>query len=66
MSALHEIFDHDATSPWTFLNGSFWLFCWWFWPWMRPCTATAQRGMRHLWLLAASLLFYWKTSGGSS
>jgi len=63
MSALQQLFDHDAASPWTFLNGSFWLFLLVVLALDAALHRDRQRGLRHLWLLAASLLFYWKTSG---
>ncbi len=63
MNAFWSFLDHDARSPWTFLDGSFWLFL------LAVLAVDAllhrdrQRSLRHIWLLAASLLFYWKTSG---
>jgi len=57
------LFAHDPRAPWTFLDAGFWVFlvavlavdaCW---------NRDRQRVLRHLWLLMASLLFYWKTSG---
>ena len=59
----HSLVAHDASAPWTFLDAGFWMFlvavlaidaCW---------NRDRQRTMRHVWLLMASLLFYWKTSG---
>ena len=59
----HSLVAYDASAPWTFLNAGFWMFlvvvlaidaCW---------NRDRQRTMRHVWLLMASLLFYWKTSG---
>ncbi len=56
-------FRHDPSAPWTFLDGTFWVFLlvvlvvdglW---------HGNRQRSIRHGWLLLASLLFYWKTSG---
>lgn len=56
-------FRHDASAPWTFLDGPFWVFLlvvllvdglW---------HRDRQRSLRHVWLLLASGLFYWKTSG---
>ena len=54
---------HDAGAPWTFLDSGFWVFLvgvllvdglW---------NRDRHRALRHGWLLLASLLFYWKTSG---
>ena len=62
MDAL-SFFSHDPGAPWTFLDGGFWLFL------LAVLTVDAiwnrdrQRTLRHAWLLLASLLFYWKTSG---
>ena len=62
MDWLH-LLDHDASAPWTFLDSGFWVFLvgvllvdglW---------NRDRQRALRHGWLLLASLLFYWKTSG---
>ena len=62
MDWLH-LLDHDASAPWTFLDLGFWVFLvgvllvdglW---------NRDRQRALRHGWLLLASLLFYWKTSG---
>jgi len=56
-------FSHDPGAPWTFLDGGFWLFL------LAVLAVDAiwnrdrQRTLRHAWLLLASLLFYWKTSG---
>jgi len=54
---------HDPAAPWTFLDGSFWVFLLGVLVvdglWHRE----RQRTLRHVWLLLASLLFYWKTSG---
>ncbi len=63
MNALQQILEHDAASPWTFLNGSFWLFLLVVLAFDAALHRDRQRGLRHFWLLAASLLFYWKTSG---
>jgi alginate O-acetyltransferase complex protein AlgI len=63
MNALQQILEHDAASPWTFLNGSFWLFLLVVLAFDAVLHRDRQRGLRHFWLLAASLLFYWKTSG---
>ena len=58
-SGLHQ----NASAPWTFLDGAFWAFLlgvliidglW---------NRDRHRALRHGWLLLASLLFYWKTSG---
>lgn len=63
MNALHGIFHHNAAAPWTFLDGSFWLFLLVVLAVDASMHRDRQRSLRHLWLLAASLLFYWKTSG---
>lgn len=63
MRGIQRFLDHDALAPWTFLDGTFWLFL------LAVLAVDAllhrdrQRTLRHIWLLAASLLFYWKTSG---
>ena len=63
MNGFLSFLKHDAGSPWTFLDGSFWIFL------LVVLTIDAtlhrdrRRTLRHVWLLAASLLFYWKTSG---
>ena len=58
-----HLLDHDASAPWTFLDSGFWVFLvgvllvdglW---------NRDRQRALRLGWLLLASLLFYWKTSG---
>jgi len=55
--------QHDGSSPWTFLDGSFWLFLVVVLAIDSALHRDRQRTMRHAWLLLASLLFYWKTSG---
>ena len=63
MNALHWLFDRDAAAPWTFLDGSFWVFLLCVLAIDAAIHRDRQRSLRHVWLLAASLLFYWKTSG---
>ena len=58
-----EFLQHDASSPWTFLDGSFWLFLVVILAVDSALHRDRQRALRHVWLLLASLLFYWKTSG---
>jgi D-alanyl-lipoteichoic acid acyltransferase DltB (MBOAT superfamily) len=57
------ILDHNAAAPWTFLEGSFWAFLLVVLAVDAVMHRERNRTMRHVWLLAASLLFYWKTSG---
>ena len=54
---------HDPTSPWTFLEGNFWVFLLLVLVLDAVWNRDRQRALRHFWLLMASLLFYWKTSG---
>ena len=58
-----EFLQRDASSPWTFLDGSFWLFLVAILAVDSALHRDRQRTLRHGWLLLASLLFYWKTSG---
>ena len=63
MPSLMDIFRHDPSQPWTFLDGSFWLFLLGVLAVDSIIHKDQRRTLRHCWLLAASLLFYWKTSG---
>ena len=55
---------HDPTSPWTFLEGNFWVFLLLVLVLDAVWNRDRQRALRHFWLLMASLLFYWKPRGG--
>lgn len=63
MPSIHDILGHNPTAPWTFLDGTFWLFLLVVLGVDAALHRERRRTMRHIWLLAASLLFYWKTSG---
>lgn len=63
MNALLDFLNHDGTRPWTFLDGSFWIFLLAVLAVDATLHRDRRRSLRHVWLLAASLLFYWKTSG---
>jgi len=56
-------FSHDPGAPWTFLDGGFWLFLLVVLAVDAAWNRDRHRTLRHAWLLLASLLFYWKTSG---
>ena len=56
-------FSHDPGAPWTFLDGGFWLFLLVVLAVDAVWNRDRHRTLRHAWLLLASLLFYWKTSG---
>ena len=56
-------FYHDPSAPWTFLDGGFWLFLVAVLAVDAAWNRDRHRTLRHTWLLLASLLFYWKTSG---
>lgn len=63
MTEAISMLQHDASAPWTFLDGSFWLFLLLVLVVDGLWNRDKQRALRHGWLLLASLLFYWKTSG---
>jgi alginate O-acetyltransferase complex protein AlgI len=56
-------FSHDPGAPWTFLDGGFWLFLLAVLAVDAAWNRDRHRTLRHAWLMLASLLFYWKTSG---
>lgn len=63
MTDLRDLFAFQPGSPWTFLDSSFWLFLMGVLVVSGLFQQDRHRALRHGWLLLASLLFYWKTSG---
>jgi len=63
MTELRDILTFHPGAPWTFLDVGFWLFLMGVLAIDGLMHKDKRRTLRHVWLLMASLLFYWKTSG---
>ena len=63
MTELRDILTFHPGAPWTFLDVEFWLFLMGVLAIDGLMHKDKRRTLRHVWLLMASLLFYWKTSG---
>ncbi len=63
MMDLQDMLSYVPGAPWTFLETNFWLFLLGVLVVNGCLQKDRHRVLRHGWLVLASLLFYWKTSG---